>query len=472
MNAPDTKKPRIGILTSLGDFSPAYSLTGIIMDQARSFRENGYDYDVLTLKRFSRHDQVYASDKLNVRYVLTSAPISKMALHERPTKEFQDLVKIFYDGDSNGMGYKEALEPYDIVITHDLMFLDTYLSLNQVIRDCIEHYPEKRWLHWIHSSPSHRPQEDEENPEEGKMCYPSTLRFSNAPNSLYVILNKAIRQDLARMLNTDNSSIRTVYNPRDIRDVLEFHRDSRAFIERYNLFEHFILQIYPFSTPRWVAKGVQKLLKIFGVWKELDIPARLVLVNAHCNQDKGIKELEKIKGYAVDVCGLEIGKDVIFTYDYAVEREKEYEENYPPEPSEGFGTSLWKAWKYSVPHKVVKDLVSMSNVFIFPSVSECCSLIQAEASVLGKFMVLNRDFFPMLEFCVDGVLSYEFTKYSPETHSSYYECVAREIISNFMNETSVLNATQARNETCNRDWIFKNQLEPLLYEGFDKHVES
>ena len=442
-----SSKPKVGILTSLSDFSPAYSLTGIIKDQARSFRDYGYDYDLITLDSFNDKDKEEAKrEGLKCRHVLSRAYLKAYATGEKPDKDFEEQVGIIYKGNETGIGYKEAVAPYDVIITHDLMFLDYYLVPNQAVR---------KWLHWVHSSPSKRPAD---------LVYPSTLRYTDAPNSLYVFLNKSKRQDLANMFLTNNSSVRVVYNPKDIRDVLEFSSDTREFIDEYKLFDHFILQTYAFSTPRWRDKGVHKLLKIFGEWKKLDIPAKLVLINSHCNQESNFEQVDLIKDIAANEFGLEPGKDVILSSDYADERIRRYDTTYPPKDSDEVGNGKWQAWKYSVPHKVVRDLPAMSNMFIFPSVSECCSLIQAEANVLGKFMVLNSDFVPMLEFCTDDVLRYSFNLNDPAIHAEYYECAAKEIISNFINDSSVINSTKARNETCNRDWIFKNQLEPILYE--------
>jgi len=81
------KKPRIGILTSLTDFSPAYSLTGIIKDQARVLKEYGYEYDIIALKRFNPHDQADAArEGLEVRYVLSLELLPSIAPHDRPPK--------------------------------------------------------------------------------------------------------------------------------------------------------------------------------------------------------------------------------------------------------------------------------------------------------------------------------------------------------------------------------------------------
>jgi len=222
-------------------------------------------------------------------------------------------------------------------------------------------------------------------------------------------------------------------------------------IDRYGLMDHQILIIYPFSTPRWHDKGVRQLMRIVGFWKKMGIRAKLVLINAHCNSPQDQSDIDGIEAYA-KVCKVELDEDVILTSRYADETDQ-------------------KTLRYTVPFRTVRELVMLSNMFIFPSVSECCSLIQAEASMAGKFMVLNRDFRPMMEFCTNGVMTYEFTVNDPNSNPEYYECVAREIWANFQAESSLMNRTDAITRVYNRDWIFKNQLEPLLYLRFADRQE-
>lgn len=454
-----TKKPKVAILTSLIDYSPAYSLVGIILDQCLALKRAGYDYDLLCLKAFKRKGEdpfmgpeVAERLGISVRYILPQTRLHDYKPNEAakdPHKEksgavvlgFEQQVGVHLNGDKEKgwVGYLEALEPYDVIIDHDLMFLSWHLPQNKALRACIDRWPEKNWLHWVHSGPSVPPPD---------LCYPSTLRFSAAPHSTYVYLNNRQANDYALMINAPRKVVRTVYNPKDVRDVWGFDDLTGELIDRYDLMDHQILQVYPFSTPRWRDKGVRQLLKVFANWKKQKVKAKLVLVNAHCNSPQDQKDVDAIEAYA-QVCGLELDEDVVMTSRFADERGN-------------------KALRYTVPFRTVRELVMVSNLFMFPSVSECCSLIQAEASMAGKFMILNRDFPPMLEFCTDNVLHYEFTKNDPDANPVYYECVAREVWANLQQESSIINRTRAITQTYNRDWIFRNQLEPLLYLRFSE----
>jgi len=445
-------KPRVAILTSLVDFSPAYSLVGIILDQARALKRAGYEYDLLCLKHFNKNDaEVIEREGLNIKYILPQTRLVDYRANqpaeedhvEKKTKNrvegFETQVAVHFESneEKGWVGYREALEPYDTIIDHDLMFLSWHLPQNAALRRCIDLWPEKNWLHWVHSGPSNPPRD---------LCYPSDLRFSCAPHSTYCYLNHSQASEYALMINAPANVVRTVYNPKDLRDVWGFSKLSDDIIDRYNLMDHQILVVYPFSTPRWHDKGVRQLMRIFGNWKEMGVRAKLVLINAHCNSPQDQADVDGIEAYC-KVAKLELDEDVILTSRYGDEIGE-------------------KKLRYTVPFRTVRELVMLSNTFIFPSVSECCSLIQAEASMAGKFMVLNRDFRPMLEFCSEGVMTYEFTQNDPNSNPEYYECVAKEIWANLQAESSIMNRTEAITRVYNRDWIFKNQLEPLLYLRF------
>ena len=423
---------KIGILTALTDFSSAYSLTSVIRGQARMLEKDGREFDVLCCKSFNADDQdlEWVEENSYYRFCIDSTPLHDYKPNEGPKEDFQLSVEMYEKT------YRECLADYDIIITHDLMFLSWFLPQNQAIRNLIEEWPDKRWLHWVHSGPS--------APPPG-MVYPTTLRYMAAPNSKYVFLNHNQKQDLANSMGLDAADVAVVYNSRDIRDVYEFDSESSDLIEKYRLLDHDILQTYPFSTPRWKEKGVRQLMKIWSYWKNTGIKAKLVLVNSHANGEEGEKHIQEMKDYAFSL-RLTVGKDVIFTSDEAQCGE------------------LTQDWCYSVPGDIVRNLTIISNMFIFPSISECCSLIQAEAAIAGKFMVLNTDFLPMFEFVSANIPHYRFTLNDPEVNPAYYECVAREILKNFKNESSVMNSTLAKTRFYNSDHIWETQFAPILDE--------
>jgi glycosyltransferase involved in cell wall biosynthesis len=456
------RKPSVAILTALTDFSPSYSLVPVILEQARTLKRHGYPYTLFCLQYFNQTDkEIQDKEGLNISYTLPKTLLHNYKLDEPPKETdhakkilgFRDQADVHFAGDSEQIGtfgYKKVLELYDVIITHDLMFIDSHLVQNAAIRKCIELWPEKQWLHWIHSSPSH---------PAGNLCFPSELRFSAAPNSTYVFLNDGYRHNCALMLQTTRDNVATVYNSRDIRDLFGFSEDTQRVIDRYNLMDHQLLQVYPISSPRWDSKGVKALIRIFKHFRDIRVKAKLVIVNANCNSPGDIQHVEAMRSYLLS-WGIKPGCEVILTSDFAQERaDRLLKQDKKNEAAEAL------KWKYTVPYRVVRELMQLSNLFIFPSHSECCSLIQAEASVMGKFVVLNRNFSPMLEFGHASTLHYELTANNPDARDSeYYYHVAREIWAEVQTESAVMNRTKAVTQTYNRDWIFQKQLEPLLWK--------
>jgi hypothetical protein len=457
-------KPRVALLTSMVDFSPAYSLNGVVLDHARMLLRAGWDFDLLAIKNFNQKDKVRVeAEGISVKTILPQTTLVDYMPHDspRPTKDgevgFEDQVDRHANGHDGAVGYLEALEPYDVICSHDLMFLSWHLPQNAALRRAIDKWPEKNWLHWIHSSPSEAP--------DGT-CYPSTLRYQDAPNSTFVFLNETKRHECALMLNTTHDKIAVVYNPRDLRDILNFSKETCDLVDHADLMNHEILQVYPYSTPRHEPKGVEKLLRIFACWKDMGLKAKLVLVNAHANT-KGVDEVYVNNvTTAANAFGLKRGRDYVVTSLYAEEKESDAKRRGDKDDER-----RWRHWTHCVPHQVVRELSMLANVFVFPSESECCSLIQAEAAATCKFMVLNSNFQAMAEFAHEGTLQFPFSDNDP-MNVEFYSAVAREAWSKLQTETAILNATKARTTVYNRDWIWRRQLEPLLWRKFSGKKKS
>jgi len=126
-------------------------------------------------------------------------------------------------------------------------------------------------------------------------------------------------------------------------------------------------------------------------------------------------------------------------------------------------------YEVSVPRRVVRELMEIANLFPLLSISEGCSLTLLEAGLTKQLVVLNEDFPPMREFGeIDHVLYMKTsstrakTSYSPD-EESYYRDWAGIIISE-MEKNKALRFNRKVLRRFNREWIWRNQLEPLLLE--------
>jgi hypothetical protein len=139
-----------------------------------------------------------------------------------------------------------------------------------------------------------------------------------------------------------------------------------------------------------------------------------------------------------------------------------------------FTSEFHESWHTSVPHKVVHDLLELSNVFIMPSKSETYSLITQEAGLLGNMLVLNHDFAPFRDIYGPAAIYKQFssnigfdgldgditTTYGDE--KGYYHDVAMRIKYELENNMVLAQQRHLRKER-NPVAVFKNELEPLLY---------
>ena len=124
-------------------------------------------------------------------------------------------------------------------------------------------------------------------------------------------------------------------------------------------------------------------------------------------------------------------------------------------------------YELGVPHEVVRDLFLLSNLFIFPTLSENCPLILLEAAFAKCLLVLNDDFPPLKDFFGENALYFKFssilTKTTYNNEEQYFSDVAKIIIGE-LNKNKPLNAFNVLKQKFNFDYIFKSKLEPLFYE--------
>jgi len=134
-------------------------------------------------------------------------------------------------------------------------------------------------------------------------------------------------------------------------------------------------------------------------------------------------------------------------------------------------TSLYDVPKYEggVPHEVVRDLFTLSNIFIFPSYSENCPLVLLEAMAGGNVLILNQDFPAFKDFGGKDALYFRFSSTvapSPEFpngEDNYYRDVAILALNELEQNKAIKAQTRLRKEF-NEDYIWGNQLEPAILE--------
>lgn len=334
---------KIGIFTTFYDFNRAYSLCSVVYDQLVAHVKRGYKPVLFVLESFK--DDASVPEGVEIRKIVPQIILEPYKGLEYPENYLEDVEKV-------KKALKEHAQDIEIMIVHDMVFIDTYLPYNIALREA--GLPCK-YLHWIHSAPSPRP-----NLEDN----PHANRYTLPPNSKLVYLNNDKALALAEMYGTWLRNVKVVHNSRDPRTFWDLDPFVSTLIDKYDILSADIISVYPVSSTRMVdGKQIDVAIRIHEELRKLGYKTKLIIPNAHANGQKEKNEVAK-----------RANNNVIFTSTQG----QEYEQG--------------------VSSKIVSDLFRLSNIFIFPSISENCSLVLLEAMLSGNLLILNKDCSGLQEF--------------------------------------------------------------------------
>lgn len=410
----DTGKKKVAIFTTFYEWSSSYSLTSVVHDQLVAHVKNGYTPILFVLESFYDHYKV--PEGVEIRAVIPQITLEPYSGIQVPDNYREDVDRVV-------TALKQHAMDVDVMIAHDIVFIDTYLPYNLALREA--ELPCK-YLHWVHSAPS--PRENLENNLHAN-------RYTLPPNSKLVYLNHDKTIALAEMYGTWPRNVKVVPNSRDPRTFWNLSPLVGEMVDKYDLLSADIISVYPVSTPRMIAgKQLNVVIKIHECLQKLGYSTRLIVPNAHAN---GESEKELVKSLQ--------SPNVIFT------------------------STMGEEYEHGVPSNVVSDLFRLSNIFIFPSISENCSLVLLEAMLAGNLLVLNKDCSGLQEFGGNNALYFKFGNLDMGTRNeeqalkneAYFRDIALIIKSEFESNT----ALQAKRRTLkefNYDVIF-DKIEELYY---------
>lgn len=413
-------KKRIGIFTSFYNFDPAYSLCSVVRDQLTMLLRNGYEPVLFVLPSFTDEELVPKGTEIRktVPQIILE-PYKELGFPQH-WKEDKDKVKeavIRNCGD------------IDILICHDIFFIDTFIPYNIGIREATETC-KFRILAWTHSAPSQRP-ELVDNPHANRFCLP--------PRTTLVYLNHDKANALAEYYGAWLKDVRVAHNARDPRTFWDLHPLTLQLIDKYDILSADIISTYPLSTPRMISgKGLDKVIRLHAKLKQLGYKTRLIVCNAHANATKD-------KGMIAD------------TRVWAAEQGITHEELI-------FTSQEGKEYEAGVPGKVISDSFRLSNIFFFPTVSENSSLVLLEAGLAGNLLVLNEAVGTLREHIGTPALYFNFDYQGEKAlNESYYMDLAKIVASVFENDRA-LQSKRTVFQKYNLDTVFKKGIEPLFYE--------
>jgi len=435
---------QVVIFTSFSEISEAYSLNRVVQDQIKMLLRNGYKPTVIVQDSF-QPAQWYAHPDVTIE------KIPSVPCHNEVKKDptFEEDVKAI------SARLDAILKDKDVVLTHDIVYQPAALKHNFAARKIAENHPKIKWLHWIHSATSPvtlgalRPHFNDE--------YLGLIN-KQFPNSYYIFFNDYSKPRIAENFGVSQEVVKTIHHPTDIFAFLGISDEVADVCTKKKILSADAVCTYPIRLDR--GKQVEYVIKTMAMLKEFDLSVRIVIIDFHSTGGDKLTYRDMLKNLAID-WGLN-AQEITFTSEAREE------------------------WQVEVPNHVVRDFQLLSNVFVMPSVSESYSLVTQEAALTKQVVVLNQDFPPFRDIfganaifrkyssAVDiltGMDGRTNTSYGPndvsdeerKTYEKRYHQETAGLIAARLKHPEMALAARLRKER-NLDYVFKHELEPLLYE--------
>src|SRR3990167_1901108 len=292
------------------------------------------------------------------------------ALHDPSDKaeNIEEIVDLAYQQ------LDDILPDGAVVITHDLIFLPDYTILNLAARKLAQDRPSISWLHWIHSAT---------NPlivsEERNMYGEKYAEALNSPfvNSKICYPNAYDIPRVARNFSFEEDQIIEVPHSTDPTEGM--HPLVQNLYDKKKLGDCEVLMVLPIRLDR--GKYAEANVRLIAALNRLGTSAHLVFCDFQSTGDDKVTYRGDLKELAEE---LGSGENVTFM--------SEFDDLASME----------------IPHEIVLDLFTLSNVFLLASKSETYSLIAQEAMLKGNFAILNQDFAPFRQIYGKNALYKQF----------------------------------------------------------------
>ena len=356
---------RVAILTGFVESSPAYSLNRVIQDQLVMFIRHRYPVRMIVRESSYWSDPEWPySDPL---VELVQLPDSIVMPGKEGTQEQRE---------HNLSSLLDALDSVNVVLTHDLIYQNSAPLLTAAFR-AANLRPDVKWLHWIHSATS---PVNLKRTEVAKMTL-AMVEKQGWPNSYPVFPARMMVPRIAMNFRYPEHEVKVVPHPIDVCRFFDFSPVTARLYEEKTLYLADFLVVCPVRLDR--GKQVDWVIKIASRLRTEEHQVRLVILDYHSGDDLRSAHREELKKMATD-WGLS-ASELTFMSEF--------------EP----------AAKKELPHGVIRQLFSISNVYINPSRSESYSLSTQEAAITGNLLVLNADFPPLREIYGENALYFQFS---------------------------------------------------------------
>jgi len=347
------RERRLVILTTLANFDASYSLSTCVLEQAHAALMVGFRVNIIMMDHTNPADLPYLPPEITIERLMPTVSWAEDEINDEQVALITHAL----------MRPLERYAPCS-VITHDLLFQSWFTSAAKALH-LLPAIEGVQFYHVAHSSVSVRP----ERKEIAK--YRATLPTGHK----LMTINFADRKLMLEYYQAGSADVVTVLNGRDIRAWQRMPERAALLVSQFGLHLRDVVQVYPISATRMEAKGIKKLIALFGALKQQDQQVCLVVVAAHANGSVGQAAIKEARVFGTDM-GLS-PDELVFVSDII------------PDCS-----------AVGLAQDDVRSLFQVANLFAFPTVSEAGSLVLMEAALSDCLLVLNsslpcfRDYVP------------------------------------------------------------------------------
>lgn len=423
---------KVAILTNFMEFNPGYSLTGIVQDQCKMLQDNGHQVKLFVN---SQYNMASSNESLFSHNVSSENP--KIELYRTiPFSHLVDYTSIKDLSDYHKDIVRETkknllrdLEGVSHVFTHDFIFTGWFLPYGLGVIEAAKELPNVTFLHWIHSTPSSNRDWWDFNSWGG--------------NHKLIFPNNTEKVMVAEQYKTLPHNVSCIHHIKDLRTWYDFGKDSNDFISDHpEILSTDVVKVYPVSTDRLGAKGLSFVMEIFSNFKKYGYSTCLVIANQWAT---GLQRKEDVNNYIKfgESLGLINNKDFIFT-------------------------SEWEGREYDtgIPKRMLRELCTCANMFIFPTREESFGLIGVEIPLsTAAITVTNKSLALMSELHGTYTKSFNFGSFNQNVSmpdvSAYLRDISLLIHNAFKMNDVVLHRTFLR-QRYNWDYLYFNEYLPLL----------
>ncbi|HHV60084.1 MAG TPA: glycosyltransferase family 4 protein [Clostridiaceae bacterium] len=424
---------KVAILTMFLRLDTTYSLVNIVAEQLKMLLDAGISTKLLVCEQFDENSKygIYLDNRIEWEKVVNTYNGRQIRWYDYSQPKGKVHESFFQEAEIISEDLVKKLSGVDVCIMHDILYQGWHLLHNVAIRKAQEKLENIRFVSFSHSVPVNRPK----NPK-----WPFSARYTPMPDTIYVALTYSAINALAKQYDVPEGRCRVVYNSLDL--LADLSEDVKTISREIDILSPDILTVYAGRlTP---GKKFDKVAAFAGAIKrKTEKTVKVVFCDFPC-MDVDANTYKTSVRLTGKHFGLD-GEDMVFTTDLG----------YP----NGF------------PRKGVLDLFTLSNLYVSPSYSESFSLTLLEAASRGNFLVLNQAV-PALEEIGKQLNAYfmrwDARNYGYDTKEKYYPSEQAyyeehgEIVVNLMRENPVIRAKTLVRQRYSPQWVWKNQLEPLL----------